>query len=349
MGHNGIIAASRLYSTADLIPPTISTLNSVTRYSISTAILNWTPASDNIGITGYNVYRSSGATDDGFTLLTTVGVQLGYNDITIMDPNDTFYYYVTALDTENESSASNHIAVAAAVASDIMFPGSPLSSNENTNFNLIRTGRYTIVTADSTVKKVGTYSAKFTSSTTNIQQYRDSFIPVTSGKEYAISFWAKASETGKCRVSSTRGLVFSIDINATTWTKYSRIVTAASTSDARIYWWTLIVGATGNGTEQMWVDDFKLYENDLSGVTTVEVYDILSSSVSGTTCEYSPGNTTWYCSSTDYPLAVGSTLYIDKELTTVWPSIMPTLFMKIDRNAIKLDTDGVITEIGICQ
>lgn len=263
MGFNGIIAASRLTGVPDIIAPTIGTLSSVTRNSTTTATLIWTAASDNVAVTGYKIYRSSGATDDGFTLLNTVGNVLTTTDTTITDPTFTYYYYVTAVDARlNESSASNHVAVGAQSVTDLFPSGTAASDNTTegtSNVAIFTSGRFTTITSDSTDKQVGTYSVKFNSSTTNIQQYRDSFHAVTSGNLYTFRFWAKASETGKCRINSTGGLVFSININATTWTEYSIVVTAASTSNARIYWYTAI--GTSNGTEQMWVDDVRLYED----------------------------------------------------------------------------------------
>jgi len=248
----------------DIIPPVIGTLSTVVRTNITTATLTWTAASDDIGVTGYEIYRSTEGVDSGFTLLKTVGNVLTTTDTTIVNFDDFYYYYIIALDgASNQSAASNHVSVAALTATEKFPSGTPVSDSttEGTDLTIFTTGRYTIVIADSTDKQVGTYSSRFESLTTNTQQYRDSFHPATSGKTYVFRWKAKASQTGKSRLRFT-GPVLSTwsDIDSLTWTDYEVTLDATSTADIRIYWYSAYTGV--DGTEKMWIDDFRMYELD---------------------------------------------------------------------------------------
>jgi len=75
--------------------------------------LGWTAATDNVGVTQYNVYRS---TTSGFT--PSAGNQIGTSTTTsYTDPiaAGTYYYLVTAQDAAgNVSSASNEATAASA-------------------------------------------------------------------------------------------------------------------------------------------------------------------------------------------------------------------------------------------
>jgi len=249
---------------AETVAPTVGTLSSVTRTNWTTATLIWTAASDNVAVTGYKIYRSSGAADSGFTLLKTVGNVLTTTD-TLVDFDETYYYYVTAIDgSGNESSASNHIAVAIAQADDKFFYGTPISYiNEGTVATDFIVGRFATITADSTDKQIGTYSARFNTVGTDVQQYRTVIIPFASTKKITLRFWAKASETSKSFVRIVQAGVTktTIDINATTWTEYEVTFTSNATAgDASIHYYTAY--NTVNGTETLWVDGFRLYEED---------------------------------------------------------------------------------------
>ncbi len=86
----------------DTQAPTAPTL-SVNKVKAESVSMKWTASTDNIGVTGYNVYR------DG-QLLTTVN-KLKYKDITVQ-PNTTYTYTIKALDAAgNVSQTSNGLTV----------------------------------------------------------------------------------------------------------------------------------------------------------------------------------------------------------------------------------------------
>jgi hypothetical protein len=81
--------------------PSAPILTSATAVSSSRIDLAWTASNDNVGVTGYKVYR-------GGSLVATLGAaQTAYSD-TGLSPATTYAYHVTALDAAtNESLASN--------------------------------------------------------------------------------------------------------------------------------------------------------------------------------------------------------------------------------------------------
>jgi fibronectin type 3 domain-containing protein len=101
--------------TGDTIPPTAPT-NLAATTSISSASLTWTASTDNVGVTNYNVYRS---TVSGFTpsLANRIAQPTGtsYTDSGLAP--GTYYYLVTAQDAAgNVSSPSNQASATIAAA-----------------------------------------------------------------------------------------------------------------------------------------------------------------------------------------------------------------------------------------
>ncbi len=79
----------------DTQPPTVPTNLSATAVSSSQINLSWTASSDNIGVTGYRVYR-------GGTQITTMGTNSYSN--TGLSPNTTYTYYIVAYDAAGNNS-----------------------------------------------------------------------------------------------------------------------------------------------------------------------------------------------------------------------------------------------------
>jgi len=94
-------------STTDGLPPTSPTLSSSSK-TMTTVTLNWTTATDNVGVTGYAIYRNGGTTP----IATTLGTVFTYVDNAPLSPNTTYTYTVKAYDAAgNYSAASNTLSV----------------------------------------------------------------------------------------------------------------------------------------------------------------------------------------------------------------------------------------------
>ena len=93
---------------ADDTPPTAPRNLHAQRAATDQASLSWDASTDDVGVTSYEVHRSSssGFTPDGTTLLDPPTTGTTYTDTTV--PAGTVYYQVVALDAAgNQSPASN--------------------------------------------------------------------------------------------------------------------------------------------------------------------------------------------------------------------------------------------------
>ena len=98
-------------STADTTPPSVPTGLSATAAGSTTVNLAWNASTDNVGVTGYTVYRNG-------AVLATVGAStLGYSDAAVAQAT-TYTYSIDAFD-----AAGNHSAQSATAS--VHVPGVP--------------------------------------------------------------------------------------------------------------------------------------------------------------------------------------------------------------------------------
>jgi len=113
------ITTSTSSSGADTSAPSAVTNLRVTRNSASSATLNWTAATDNVGVTEYRIYRGAGNTTP--TLVNTV-TSTSYNDSSLTN-SASYVYQVAAADAAgNEGS---RVSVTLAAAGDTTAPTIP--------------------------------------------------------------------------------------------------------------------------------------------------------------------------------------------------------------------------------
>src|SRR5919106_205856 len=99
------------YGTSDTTSPTTPGNLSATVVSSSRVDLSWTASTDNVGVTGYEIFRNS-------ALLTTGGTVTSYSDTTV-SPSTTYSYRVRAMDAAgNRSGFSNTATVTTPAGSD---------------------------------------------------------------------------------------------------------------------------------------------------------------------------------------------------------------------------------------
>ncbi len=138
-------------TTGDTIPPTGPSGLDVAATSDTTAQLTWVPSTDNVGVTGYNIYR------DG-NKIATAPPGSSYTDSTVVRGN-TYQYYVTAVDAAgNESGPSNTalVTIDTPVFADDFESGS--MSHWTTNNGVV---------AQTQEVFAGQYAARATSTTTS--------------------------------------------------------------------------------------------------------------------------------------------------------------------------------------
>ena len=103
----------------DATPPTAPANLTGTAVSPTQVNLTWNASTDNVGVTGYQVFR------DGALLATTTGTGTGYSDTTA-SPSTTHSYQVRARDAANNLSAfSNTATVTTPTPPDTQAPTDP--------------------------------------------------------------------------------------------------------------------------------------------------------------------------------------------------------------------------------
>lgn len=118
--------ASQVTTGQDTAPPSTPTGVGATASSISQINVSWTASTDNIGVTGYRVYRCQGTS---CTPTTQVGTPTGttYND-TGLTVSTTYRYRVAAVDARGNVSPQSAI-VQATTNSDTVAPSVPTGLN----------------------------------------------------------------------------------------------------------------------------------------------------------------------------------------------------------------------------
>ncbi|HEY5442327.1 MAG TPA: Ig-like domain-containing protein, partial [Candidatus Saccharimonadales bacterium] len=91
-------------STADTTPPSQSTALNASPVSSSQINLTWTASTDNVGVTGYQVYRTSSSSSTPALIGTASGTSYGDTGLTA---STLYRYYIVAIDAaQNKSQAS---------------------------------------------------------------------------------------------------------------------------------------------------------------------------------------------------------------------------------------------------
>ncbi len=88
----------RFVTIADTIPPSIPANIQSPWQTVTSVRLTWDPSYDQVGTTGYRVYRNGALVGSPITT--------SYTD-TGLNPNTTYNYYLTALDAANNTSAAS--------------------------------------------------------------------------------------------------------------------------------------------------------------------------------------------------------------------------------------------------
>jgi len=107
-GHNAAILLKSTPTPSDTTPPSVPT--GLTAVAVSSAQINlsWAASTDNVGVTGYRVYRAG-------TLLVTLGAVTTYQN-TSLTPSTGYSYTVQALDAAGNASAQSAVVSVSTLA-----------------------------------------------------------------------------------------------------------------------------------------------------------------------------------------------------------------------------------------
>ncbi|MEK6275748.1 MAG: Ig-like domain-containing protein [Actinomycetota bacterium] len=101
----------------DTTQPTAPTDVTATAAGMNQVDVAWTAATDNIAVTGYEIYRNG-------SLLTTVGTEASFTDTTV-SPGTTYEYELRAFDAAENGSPASNVAVATTTGPDTQPPTTP--------------------------------------------------------------------------------------------------------------------------------------------------------------------------------------------------------------------------------
>lgn len=212
---------------ADTTPPTAPSNLTAVAVSASTINLSWTASTDNVGVSGYSVFRDSNptaiATVSG-TTFSDIGLALG----------STHSYTVKAFDGSNNVSAASNTATATTQGADTIAPTVPTnlaaSGSSNTTIDLTWTASTDNVAV--TGYKVFRDNAPTEIATVTTTSFSDTGLAIGSTHSYQVSaFDAASNQSAKSNTATATttlvGALVSLSLSPTT-------VTAPATSTGTV-------------------------------------------------------------------------------------------------------------------
>jgi|GEM_PF-1588508 len=224
-------------SSTDTQAPTAPTGLTSTGKTDTSVSLSWTASTDNVGVTGYDIYRNG-------TYATSVTGTSG--TVTGLSANTTYSFTVKAKDAAgNVSPASSALSVTtnAAVTNLIANPG---FENGTTSWNA--GSAFSLSTTD---KNTGTNSVKLTGTSGFSNLFQS--VNVAANTNYTLKFWAKSGASHQVKVvTSGWNMIASTSTTANnTWTQYTLTFNSGSNTQ-------VIISATDTASGTSYFDDFVL-------------------------------------------------------------------------------------------
>lgn len=320
----------------DTAAPSTPTGVSATAISISQINLSWAASTDNVGVTGYKVYRCTGA---GCSNFTQVGTPSGttYND-TGLTVSTTYRYQVTALDARNNESARS-TTVQAATNNDTVAPSVPAGLN-------------------GTATSMTEVSLTWTASTDNVgvAGYRI----FRNGTQVGVSATTSYSDTGLTRSTAYSYTVLAYDAagNASAQSTPRSVTTLGDTQAP-----TVPTGLTGTAasmteinltwnasTDNIGVVGYKVFRNgtEIATVTTGTTYKdtglTQNTSYTYTVLAYDADN-----NSSAQTAGVSVTTLAKKYSLADFASLVTVWLQNVTNNPSDVNNDGIVNtrDIGI--
>ncbi len=237
---------------ADTTAPTTPTGLTASAVTPQLVRLTWTPSTDNVGVTGYSIYR------DG-SLLATIGPMATYDDATVL-PGNAYSYQIRAQDAAGNVSA---LSSAAAVTTSLL-----LFSDGFESGNLSQWTGVSGLTVQQAQVYAGLYAARATSTGTAAYAYEQ--LSQTQNELY-YRLWFKILSQGTNSVylqrfrTGSNGAIMGVFISSTGKLAYRNDVTAVTTTStttvASGMWHELqvhvLINGTAGGTE-VWLDGTRI-------------------------------------------------------------------------------------------
>ena len=235
----------------DKIPPTAPTNLTATGVSGSPADLNWTASTDNVGVTGYGIYRN------GIQIGTTEGTS--YSD-SPLQPNMGYSYYVVAFDAANHVSPASNTVTIPTPSTSIVF-NDDFKSGDMSQWTLVQG---LVVQAQEIFS--GSYAARGTSNAGPATYARKQLAAPQNDLYYRIRFKSISQGTNNASLlkfrTATDASILSLGINNLGQLSYHNDVNGNSVNSTTVVskgsWQTLQVHVTiANTASQIavWYND----------------------------------------------------------------------------------------------
>ncbi|MEW6027447.1 MAG: fibronectin type III domain-containing protein, partial [Planctomycetota bacterium] len=277
---SALSAALNTATVADDAPPSAPTALTATAITSSMISLAWTGSTDNVGVTGYKVYRSpEGIT---YTLISTLSSVLSYTD-TGLSGSTSYWYKVAAYDAANNISADSNVVSATTPAGvDTTAPSVPSGLFAGPNGPTAMTVTWTASTDTGGSGMAGYYvyrNGAFISSLSSTVYIDGGLAPATE-YGYSVAAYDNAGNiSAQCAVVS--GTTFADTTAPTVPTGLTG--TAVSTSQINLWW--------NASTDDVGVTGYKLYSST-DGITYALRSTLYATNYSDT--GLSASTTYWY-------------------------------------------------------
>ncbi len=268
--------------------PTNLTASNITNTSVS---LNWNASTDNIGVTGYDIYRNN-------TLVRTVTTTS--TSISELSPNTSYQFNVRAKDAaSNESSSSNTLTITT-TGDTVPTPTYCTANGQNASEEFI--SRVQLGTIDNTSTSTNNGYSDFTTVSTNLSINSSNTITITptwTGSVFseAYSVWIDYNQDGDfddaseqvwsqnaSRNTSVSGS-FTIPPNATSGNTRMRVAmrfntlpsSCGSFNFGEVEDYTISIGATSSSKIGTKIPDLKIYPNPVVDLLHIDLRSNLTS------------------------------------------------------------------------
>lgn len=288
-----LASAQVTVQNGDVTAPTAPTTLTATAISATQVNLSWSGATDNVGVTGYLVYRyktSSGASSAA--VIATLGNVASYSDTTVTG-NTGYSYYIVAKDAAGNISANSVTkTVTTPTPPDVTAPTSPTNASaavaSATQVNLSWTASTDSGSSGLAGYNIYRNGTKINASLVTGTSYGDSTVSVNTTYTYTIEAMDGAGNTSS--KASTTPVSVTTPSGTVTDTTPPSVPTSvsASTSPATIttgtsitVTWTASTDSGGSG-----LAGYKLYRNGALVATTTSTSYTDYYLLPGTTYDY---------------------------------------------------------------
>ena len=270
-------------AAGDTQPPTVPTGLAASVISPSRVDLTWNTSTDNVGVSGYTIYRNG-------AVLANVG-STSFSDLSAT-ANSAYSYRVDAFD-----AAGNHAAQSS--AANVTMPGTIFSDDFETG-NLSKWTVSSGMTVQQQVTYAGSWAARATSSGSPAYAYKNfptAFSELYYDGRFQVISQSNANVSLARFTTATGGSIFSIFRLSNGKLSYSNGVTGVSTSGPQISagsWHELEVHALINGNSslvEVWLDGTKVITKTAEALGTTGVGRVyIGANATGNTFDFAFDN-----------------------------------------------------------